>query len=173
MSFTNVPSRRRVLLGFTGGALTALAGCGFRPLHGRDNGNTPASLAAIYVAPIPDRTGQILRNGLLDRLTPKGVPKRPSYQLRVGLREGKQDLAIRKDDVATRANLVVVAQFQLIRASDATVIYTGTATSTNSYNILRSDFATISAENDARRRATVQIADEIRTQLAIFLGGGE
>ena len=75
---------------------------------------------------IADRTGQMLRNELLDRLHPRGgraAAKR--YTLRVDLAESLQDLAIRKDDVATRANLRLTASFSVVSLDGGTVVFSG------------------------------------------------
>jgi LPS-assembly lipoprotein len=150
--------------------LAGLAGCGFRPLYGGDAGGSAASLAQIRIANIPDRPGQQLRNLLLDRLTPLGPPARPAYELSVVLREARHDLAIRKDESATRANLVLTASFVLVPADarDARR-FAGSAVSTNSFNRVRSDFAALSAENDARNRALRVLAEEIRLRIAAAL----
>lgn len=151
-------------------ALAGLAACGFRPLYGENSAGSSAHLAQIRIANIPDRSGQQLRNLLLDRLTPLGPPARPAYVLSVVLREGRQDLAIRKDESATRANLVLTAAFTLAAAdSRDTRQFTGAAISTNSFNRLRSDFATLSAENDARYRGLRTLAEEIRMRVAAAL----
>ncbi len=146
-----------------------LIGCGFRPLHSKDSGAAAAGLAKIRIAPIADRVGQQLHNLLLDKLTPLGPPAVPRYVLRVKLSESLQNLAVRKDDVATRANLVMRASFTLVSADDDTALLTNIAISANSYNILRQEFATLSAENDARARAVRELSDAIRTQVAIYL----
>ncbi len=46
---------------------------------------------------------------------------------------------------------------------------TGSLHSTNSYNILDSEFATLVAENDARDRALRSIAEDIRRHVAAGL----
>ena len=60
-------ARRSVLLGTLG-----LAGCGFEPVYMPSAGDTPGvaqrELAAIDVAIIPDRPGQLLRQALQQRL---------------------------------------------------------------------------------------------------------
>jgi len=147
----------------------ALAGCGFQPLHSKKAGASAAGLAEIRIAPIADRIGQQLHNLLLDKLTPLGPPAVARYVLRVTLSESLQNLAVRKDDVATRANLVMRARFSLARPLDDTPLMTSNAISANSYNILRQEFPTLSAENDARARAVRELSDEIRTRIAIYL----
>jgi LPS-assembly lipoprotein len=45
----------------------------------------------------------------------------------------------------------------------------GTSRSTTSYDLLDDEFATIQSTNDARRRGAEALADDIATQLAVFL----
>ncbi len=156
-----------ILIAVAGSA--ALTGCGFQPLHSRSGGASAAGLAEIRITPIADRIGQQLHNLLLDKLTPMGPAPAPRYVLHVRLSESLQNLAVRKDDVATRANLVMRANFTLARADDGVTLLKNNAISANSYNILREEFATLSAENDARARAVRELSDAIRTRVAIYL----
>ena len=165
MSWPRVISR--ILLAATCSA--AVAGCGFQPLHSQKAGASAAGLAEIQIVPIADRIGQQLHNLLLDKLTPLGPPAAARYVLRVTLSESLQNLAVRKDDVATRANLIMRASFTLTRAHDDSTLLTNNAISANSYNFLREEFATLSAENDARARAVRELSDEIKTRIAIYL----
>jgi LPS-assembly lipoprotein len=151
------------------GALVVLAGCGFEPLYAKRTGNAVAALGGVAVAPIADRTGQKLRNLLAVKLNPRGAPARPAYRLAVRLFESRQELGLRKDETATRANLTLRAVFSLRRASDGVQVYNSAASSTNSYNILQSEFATLSAANDARTRAVRDLSEEIKIRLALFL----
>ena len=146
-----------------------LTGCGFRPLHSAKSGASAANLAEIRIAPIADRIGQQLHNLLLDKLTPKGLSSAPSYVLHVTLTEARQNLGVRKDTVATRANLIMRASFALVRIGDDVPLMNNSAISVNSYNILNEEFATLSAENDARVRAVRELSDTIRTRVAIYL----
>ena len=147
-----------------------VAGCGFRPLYQRGTAGAPAVLAAIRIEIIPDRQGQKLRNFLLDRLNPHGAPRVPLYILSVGLSESKGGLGVRKDAFATRAFLTVTASFSLARAGlEEAGRFAGSTSSTNFYNIVQSEFATLAAEQDARGRALGAIADEIRLRLAAAL----
>ena len=147
-----------------------LCGCGFRPLYGRAENGTQVALALsqIHVATIPDRTGQKLRNFLLDGLNPKGQPARPLYILHVEQKVTRTDLGIKRDETATRALLVLLARYSLVDASGKTTLVNGTTQSTNSFNIAVSDFATLSAENDAIERAAREVSDEIKTRLALY-----
>jgi LPS-assembly lipoprotein len=150
--------------------LASVAGCGFTPLHSRLGGAGAARLAGIKVLPILDREGQILSNFLRDKLTPHGPPRQPIYLLSVKLIEFKQSLGVRTDESATRANLKIVADFDLRAASGNKAVLLGKAESTSSFNILSSSFATLAAEKDARLRSLRELSDEIKSRISIFLG---
>jgi len=141
--------------------------CDFRPMYG-DNNQIRTEMAAVEIALITDRTGQLLRNELLDRLTPTGMANKPRYLLSVHLTESKKNLAIRRDLTATRANLTITAQFKLTTWPTDELLLEGRSRSLNSYNISTFNFATLSAENDARRRAARAVAEDISTRLAIY-----
>ena len=145
--------------------------CGFRPLYG-DIGtgrDTATVLAEVAVEIIADRTGQQLRNELLDRLNPRGRPANPVYRLRVTLQESTQRLAIRRDDTATLASLTLTAGFELISLSQSEAVLSGNVRSVNSFDISEEEFATVSAERDARTRAATDLADGITARIAVFL----
>jgi LPS-assembly lipoprotein len=151
--------------------MVLVAACGFEPLHGRQQSGASATsaLSLISIPPIPDRLGQLLRIELANRLTPKGPPRVSAYILNVTLSESKQSLGVRKDATATRANLIISANFNLFDTRADKTLLSGTVRSINSYNILDADFATLSAESDARRRASRDLATEIQSRLGLFL----
>lgn len=148
-----------------------LQGCGFQPLYGgRDapGGAVTQEMSDILIMPIADRTGQQMHNMLRDNLTPLGQPAEPQYGLRVSLKETTEDLGIRKDATATRANLTMVADYRLIDWQDKSTLFQGRSSSTNSYDILDSQYATQVAEDDARKRALQQLSEEMKIRLAIY-----
>ena len=163
--FSNMWGRSTAVLA----ASVLVASCGFRPLYAERATGVSFQLAAIEINVIDNRVGQILGNHLRDQFNPYGRPSNPLYRLGVTTNETKQDLAIRKDETATRANLTLSADFTLSHADSGKELIRGSVQSTNSYNILSSDFATLSAEDDARRRAVREIGDDIKTRLASFL----
>ena len=148
-------------------ASSLLGACGFQPVYGERRAAGAATLATIDIERIEDRSGQKLRTMLRERLSPRGATGRPLYRLSVTLSESKSELAIRRDESATRANLSLNATFTLTRLPPGPPgSVTRTAFSTNSYNVLDSEFATLSAENDARNRALRSLAEEIRLRVA-------
>ena len=93
----------------------------------------------------------------------------PAYNLDVILSERTENLAIQRDHTATRANLVMTAKFTLTELARNEVVILGSSQSFNSYNISRFQFATLSAENDARRRAARELAEDIAMRLTLAL----
>lgn len=148
-----------------------LAACGFEPVYARRAGGGSEQLAAVHIEPIEDRMGQQLYNALRDRMNPQGVPQRPAYRLVVKLEELRQEVATRADEFASRANLTMIARYTLSRTSDGANLYVGQQQITSSYNILRSEamFSNLTSENEARVRASNELAQVMTSRLAVAL----
>ncbi len=147
----------------------AVAGCGFQPVYkGGARGGTVPQMAAISVAPIDDRLGQVVRNHLLDLLTPRGAPARPLYRLEVELRETKDGLALEQDESVTRFNLTLHATFEMNDLRTDQTILEGKTRAIAAYNVVRSDYANLIAERDARSRSSQEVAQEIKTRIAVY-----
>jgi len=151
-------------------AAALVSGCGFQPLYGERSGSASVSgdLALVEISKISNRTGQILRNELLDRINPNGEPGKPKYTLEITLSISKQELGIRKDETATRANMQFSSTFLLRENSSGAIVYRSGAAATTSYNIVDSDYGTISAERNARKRGIVIIAENITLRLSAY-----
>lgn len=151
--------------------LLGLSACGFRPLYGeqdRGGAGTAPQLQEILVNPIADRLGQILRNDLVDRLSPTGAPDRPRYRLSVAIAAGEEGLAITKDESITRFNLRISATYVLYDAQSNAEVTRGISRTIAAYNVVQSQFATLAAEKDAENRAARELSEDIRTRLAVF-----
>ncbi|HAI29447.1 MAG TPA: hypothetical protein DCM48_07850 [Thalassospira sp.] len=152
-------------------ALTTLSACGFRPLYATagDDYQTAANMAQVKVALINDRVGQLTRNALLETLTPRGQSSNPLYDLSVTLTESTSEQGFTKDNEATIADYLIDADYQLVRRSDSKVLRNGTVRARTSYNIVDSDFASIEAEDAARKDAARNLAQQLANQVAIGL----
>ena len=149
--------------------VAATAGCGFQPLYGGGKkGRATVELASIQIQPIADRSGQLLRNELFDLLNPYGSPARPLYRLRVTMSEAKSELAVKKSEIATRANLMITASYILFDAENSQSVFSGSSSVVGSYNVLDSEYATLIAEKDARSRVIPEIARDIQTRLSVY-----
>ncbi len=161
----------------------ALAGCGFAPLYGPARKETPQAasgdvaqvLATIAVAPGDTRLAQVVRNRLVGALTPRGYPADPRYRLSFALEEQVEGFAFRPDRAVTRERIEVRAHYVLVDAASEERILEGDSTASSSYDVVQSDFANISAQRDARRRAADVVADRIAARLARYFraSGGE
>ena len=113
--------------------LVMATGCGFQPLYSHGGGNSSHvlnQLSRIQINPIENRTGQILRNFLQDKLTPSGVPSSPTHKLTVSLKETRSDMAILRDSTSTFAKVKMDAKYQLINIETKNVLDSGTVSST-------------------------------------------
>jgi len=150
-------------------SLFGLNACGFSPLYAQ-NSTQPymqSALASISVSYIPDRVGQIMRNELQQRLSPKSSNVAPVYTLSVSLTESMTSLAIDQTQFATRSNLHLISAYQLTRISDHASIISGTLETVASYNILSSDFANLAAQANARKLAIIDLARSLRSRIAV------
>ncbi len=153
------------------GAAVVLSACDFTPLYGRSETQalSPVDhMAAIRIKPLADRIGQQMHNLLRDRLNPYGQPRDPVYRLELAISEARQELGIRKDETATRANLILSASFTLHEIESDRLLLEGRTSSVNSFNILTDQFATDFSEADARGRALRELSDNIRVRLGIY-----
>ena len=144
--------------------------CGFKPLYGDHASSvSQASLAQVRLPPLRDRVGQLLHIRLSKGMHPRGKPRNPVWDLVIKLTTRTENLGIRKDETATRANLTLEARFELRQIATGRVSFKGRSVITISYNILESRFSTLASRTDATRRATRELADNIKTRVALFL----
>lgn len=163
-------SPRRILAIAALLGLTVLAGCGFQPLYGSSpNAVSQQDLSEVRIGPLRDRVGQLLRLRLAKTMHPRGQARVPKWQLAIDLNTTEQRLGIRKDETATRANLVLEAKFRLLGIPSNKVAFQGRSVITISYNILESRFGTVASRSDAERRATRELGDNIKNRVALFL----
>jgi LPS-assembly lipoprotein len=161
-------TRRYALAGSALGVALALQGCGFTPIYAR---GTQASdlLSQIEVAPIAERSGQILRNHLVDMFEPRrGSAARRQYVLQVRIIESRAALAIRRDDVISRGGYSASANFRIVDRAGRQIM-TGAAGFNGDFEISDSERATAMAREGTRDRLMQLLAEEIRLQIATQL----
>lgn len=154
-------------------ALLAVSGCGYRPVYGEQGAvagdGARAYLGSVKIAGIADRRGQLLRNYLLDRMNPQGEPAAPRYVLSVNTIESTRVTDSRPDGTATRADIILNARFNLRDAASDAVVFVERSEAVATYNLLTARFGSVASEDEARRRAAEQLADQIALQVALFL----
>jgi len=99
---------------------------------------------------------------------PLGRSRVTKYKLIVKLTESRQNLAIKKSEIATRANLRFNANYKIILKSNGKRIAGGHSRMTTSYNILNQTFSTLMAEKNARKRAVREISADISSKVYSF-----
>jgi LPS-assembly lipoprotein len=165
-------TRRGLLLA----ALSGLAACGMRPLYsgedgtptaGAPSGSVRGDLAAIKIATIGERAGQVLRNTLIDHLTPSGEPTQPLYQLVVVRGEVEESPLRRIDELASLQILRVTATWSL-RDLTAATLTQGVSRTLARFDMTRSQPATEAARENARERTARDLAEDIRVKLALY-----
>jgi LPS-assembly lipoprotein len=146
-----------------------LAGCGFHPLYADGKtGQVATSMRGIQVAPIPDRTGQLVRDGLERSFTASG---NPNYQLIVTLEESIEGFGIRQDESTTRERVSIVARYSLVDITTGKPVLQELARSDVGVDKVRSEYATITAERAASARNADQLVRQITNRLAQFFAG--
>ena len=147
-----------------------LGGC-FQPMYGSVGGKDLArELASIVVNPVPDRIGYYLTNELTFAFVGGGAPSAQKYRLNVVLRERIQTPLV--DTIsgrATSATISVDADYRLVESISSTVVASGTAFVTESYDRSSQRFANIRAARDAEIRSAKSLADQIRTRIAMAI----
>lgn len=147
----------------------ALAACGFHPLYGKyGNSSADATFHSIYIEPMPERVGYQLRSDLLDLFNAPSAPTGAQYRLKIELKADEKGLALQENASVTRYSYHLTAQYKLMRAGGTDVIKKGTIHSLTSYNVVQSPYATVVADKDAQDRAAQDVAERLRTELAVY-----
>jgi len=143
-----------------------LSACGFSPVYG--DRTVQSDLAEIVVSNIPNRSGQIVRNHLIDTLYRNGAPINAQYELIIApIIETEVEIGIDQDDEASRAQLRLRTLMQIRDVSNNTIILTRSVRATTGYNILDGQFTTFVTKADARNNALRVLSDNIITQLEL------
>jgi LPS-assembly lipoprotein len=163
-------SGAKLLLLFAALATTA---CGFRPLYGRTDldPRVAPTLSAVYVDPIPDRVGYELRNFLLDLFNATGQADGAVYRLKLTLNEREEAVVLQSNTAITRYNYTLTAHYDLLPRESTSPVKSGDVTALSAYNVAAAPFlyATVTEERDAKNRAANDVAQRIRTELAVYL----
>jgi LPS-assembly lipoprotein len=145
-----------------------LTGCGFEAIYiEKTKSYLESEIKLIEIKPIKNRVGQQIRNHLIKHIVRKDPATKFKYSLSITVTERKEELAIKKSEIATRANLTFQTQFSVINKTTKRKITSGTNRVITSYNILTSSFAGLMAEKDARKRAAREISRDILTKISV------
>lgn len=145
-----------------------LGGCGLHPLYGGGGGGPVAqTLAQIDVAPIAGQAGFLVSNAMKDRLAATSS-RQARYRLEIRLDDKISGLGVRRDDSVSRERRTLRARYQLIDLANGQVLIDATAGSDAGVDVVRSEYATIAAENTVLERLSNIIADQIVSRIALY-----
>ncbi|MGH7044126.1 MAG: LPS assembly lipoprotein LptE [Acetobacteraceae bacterium] len=153
-------------------AAAPLGGCGFQPVYMPTASGAPGpaerELAAIDVALIPDRPGQLLRQALQQRFQGAGDPTPRRYTLSVTYWIAGQGIGILPGTTATRIRMIGNANWVLTDNGPArTRIASGYARAIDAVNIFDQQYFAADLETSTvYHRLAGALADQITLRLA-------
>lgn len=157
--------------------LLSLAACGFSPVYSDKNGaSASVHLKSIEIAPANVRTTQLVRNQLLRQFSSPGETRPILYYLTLSVSESVSSTLIRRSTDVRRKNLILRVRYTLRTVDRKTILAKGRTVSIAPFNLVSVDFGTISssefanvsAEKDARKKAAIVVGDDIARRLAAY-----
>jgi len=152
---------RRHILSLLG--VAPLTGCGFTPVYGPTSTGRSLRGRIAYRAPNTPE-GFRLRTRLEDRL---GRTERGDYLLMVQLDIEEVPVVISSSQDINRFNLPGVATWSLTEDGKDTPLATGTAATFTAYSAFGTTVASQEAQDDARDRLAIALADLIVTDIIV------
>ncbi len=153
-------------------SLLTLAACGFHPVYGVNKHTATGveeHLAQVSIGNIPDREGVYLRNALIDLFYRSGRPGNVEYSLAVEpIAESTRDLDITVDADATRGQLRLSTQINLVENKTGKTLIQKNLQALASYNILASEFTNRVSEQNTRQNALDDLARQIENALTLY-----
>ena len=150
MRGVSVSKRTKVLAaGLLAGVAVALSGCGFTPLYAQQG--VASNLTAVQVVAPEGRTGFLLREHLDDALGAKqGVA--PAYRMNLSVSETRYPRGVRIDNVATRYEYVLVADYTLSSLPAGAIAKRGQVRVELTYDSADQPYSAIAAQQDAQEQ---------------------
>ena len=138
-----------------------LAACGFEPVYGPGGAGTRLQGQVRVADPRTADDYAFLRR-MTERLGPEETAR---YDLGYRLQIASVGQAITPDEVTTRYSLNGTATYTLTDAATGAVLAQGEVSNFSSYSTEGTVIATNAAEQDARGRLAVMLADQVVTRL--------
>ena len=142
-----------------------LAACGFKPMHAPTAfGGTGVSMKNVTVQmQANEKIDFLLAQALRDRMGDNhGMP----YILRITPESRRKSLGIGADDVATRYDLVMETEFELVDAKTGDIVYRSDVRAISTYGAPRDPYGSAAAQANAEEQIAAETADRIIAKLA-------
>lgn len=156
----HLPSSGRRLFLF-GLAALPLAACGFTPAYGPEGG-AGALRGRVAVQAPATKTDFDFVARLESRL---GRPEAAAYDLGFAIALTRQSGGITADNATTRYTLRGITTWTLTARSSGTRVAGGTVSAFTSWSATGTTLAGLAAEDDAARRLSVMLADQVMLRL--------
>lgn len=143
-----------------------LSGCGFTPLYGAPGVTT--TLASIDVVAPEGRAGFLIREHLDDAFA-HGRTAAAAYSMELTLGEARYPRGVRIDNVATRYEYVLTANYVLRARPSGATAKRGQVRVELTYDSADQPYASLAAQQDAQDRAAEEAARRIQLELAAWL----
>lgn len=166
-----------ILASFTVAA-SLLSGCGFAPLHApQGTFSSQAPLRAMDVelntASADKVTGERVNYLLRQKLTDRMASGQSDYALSITSRLSRTALGVTADDVTSRYDLSLSANYVLINALTKEVLGRETLYAVSTFNVPADPYGRVSAQNDAEDRVASDISDQLVFKLARHLNNAK
>lgn len=146
------------------------AGCAWRPLYGSGPAGlgAAAELSQISIPPPKTRLEQLVRNELLDLISPSGGSDGLQYRLEIVPTVTTDDVFVQTNTDVRRVQYQLNVNYRLFGADARRPLTEGNSFSIVSYTRVVSEFANIRAERDAAMKTARAVSEDIRTRLASY-----
>lgn len=147
-----------------------LSACGFHSVYGShsDDGSPVAEqLAQIAIDPIADRSGQVLRNDLIDRMYGKSRPAQPLYHLATQVTISVEDLGTLENATTALSSVHFNVHYTLTDTNGKNLV-TADAGSTALYDKLSSQYGTLAAHDSAIERTAHEVSEQMVARISLY-----
>lgn len=148
-------------------ATLIMGGCSYRPLYGTgsDGKGVAIAMSGIAVDEQKNRAGQLVRNNLISSFGTSGTS---NYVLRLAPEEKTQELSSNASIKLERNRYNLKVAYELADAQSGNTITSGSSFSNVSYDTVEQPIADLRAAENARERASREVAEDIRLRLAAY-----
>lgn len=152
-------------------ASLALTACNLSPMYAGGGSSAAAlGIAAVEIPAIQGRGGWLVKNALDARLGVAGQTT-PQYRLDIRLDDSLEALGVLNDDTISRERRILRARYQLVELATGAILLDATAGSDAGIDVVSSEYATIAAEQKALENLSLELAEQMATQVSLALRG--
>ncbi len=149
-------------------SVAALSACGFKPMHAPgafSTGQTYAYSDIAVATTAEEKIDFLLKQSLRDRF---GDNHSTKYTLKISPKINRRSLGISDDDVASRYDLAMTANFELVDNKTGKGVFKDRVRAVSTFAAPRDPYGRISAENNATEQVASETADRIIIRLARY-----